>query len=1163
MITNFLLLSFWFMGVLGGPLPPFNLKCENNHVGLSAERLQQLDKHMLLGIDNPNPVLSWTITHTERAASQSAFQVIVYEDKKLSTVFWNSGKFFSKDKTSLKYHGPTPHTAKTYFWQVLWWDHKGEVAVSEETGHFLVAILDPSEWDGAKWIAAGDEISTAPYLYKTFTINSSNVTSAALYISGLGFSKPFVNGVDLNARYDPPIALTPAWTNYEKLVPYTAYDITSIASKSGRLLVGVTLGQGWRNTNDYPFKDSSLLAANDTTERILKVLITIRGNDSVLNLVSDESWKSSETNITYDTIYNGETYGFQEEHKRVGDISVEIVPGVNGMMYLPQIPYMAEVQIQKPVNTYYLYDDRGFTISQVVDFGENNAGYCQLFNDYESTFEIKYAEVVMHQPYGNADGSLYYLNLRGAEATDVYLGNSNFTYKPSFTYHGFRYVEVKGLKSLTLTDKHIQKIVVNSDLKRNSKFESSIPILNTLQDACVRSQISNLMSVITDCTQRDERLGWLGDAGLSAQSMTLNFDMQAFHLNTLNLIMSEVVNGTIPDVVPYYRYGSRPADPSWSAVYPEILYRIVKYDKNLKAAKEYYTTAFDYIITTANSIPASGITKMPNCHYGDWVPASKAHTQDNSFTGAFSFLMSIKHMIEIASILEQQEDAMVLEKLLETYIGQFNEGFMTSRTTYLDGYQESYILPLILGAVPDDVENDVVVGFLNAVEAAGENGIYVTGGIVTIRYIFPLLTTIGQHDVALRIAQRTDFPSYGFMFFNNLEPSSTLWELWNAYSQGPGMDSRNHHMFSSISGWLVTDVAGISLENGYDEIHFYPARALGLSHASASLKYPKPLHLSWRRSGGVQCAKQVENRSPLNPILPKNEDLTISCGHEDGGTIVAVLFSSYGNPEGHCGGYYKLGSCHAPTSLEVVEKLCLGRRSCTVPTGADFWGNPCHNSSRWLIVSVQCKSETTELEDFVYSLIAVNISVPMGSRSFLHLPTHGKQNMRLLEGKNVVYSESSGLNSPLALGIVSSQWDSTLTSLLVELDSGDYSFTWKGDNPHRRYLDSRTVFTADGTHKLECTNSTNVITAINWASYGNPEMNSSPVNYLLGKCHAGSSKFAIEKECIGKSQCSISLNTSFFGKMPCMKLIEQGHLIVEYSCGFRYEYRNNLNLHEL
>ncbi len=1162
MILSSLFLLAISTQILAGPIPPFNLKCENNPVGLSLERLQNLDKRMLLGIDTPNPTLSWTIKHTDRAASQTAFQVIVYIDNTLDRFFWDSGKISSPDRNSLIYEGPTLVSGRTYFWQVVWWDHNGDKVVSEETGHFLVAILDASDWDTADWIGAGDGITTAPYIFKQFHINSSAVTKATLFLSGLGFSKPLVNGVDLNARYDPPIALTPGWTNYEKMVPYTAYDITSIVNKTDHLLIGSTLGRGWRNTDDFPFKDSSSLAESDIVERVMRVLITIHmSNSSTTRLVSDGTWKSSDTNISYDSIYGGETYGFSQPRDLISNADVRVLAGPNGTMYLPTFPYIAELAVQYPEKVYSYNDDRGFSLSQIVDFGENNAGYCQVYNGHETSFEVRHAEVAMHEPYGKADGSLYYGNLRGIEAMEAYLGGSNVTYKPSFTYHGFRYAEVTGFRSLVLTKDNIKKIVIGSNLKRTSTFHSSLPILNAIQNACIRSQQANLMSVITDCCQRNERLGWLGDAGLSAESMAMNFDTQAFFINTLNLMKFEMINGTLPDVVPYYRYGNRPADPSWSSAYPEVLYRTFQHG-NFSGVMEFFKSVFENIITTAESIPNQDIAKLPYCYYGDWVQADRSHaTSNNSFTGATSLLVSMKRMIEMAGKLGLEEEESTLTDLFEVLYDSYNKGFKTVKNgeeIYLDGREEAYALPIALMDTPDQSLSD---GLLNSLREGPENQVYITGGIVTVRYIFPALTKIKAHDEALAIAQSTQLPSFGFMLFNPYEPSTTLWELWNSYSQGPGMNSRNHHMFSSISGWLLTDMAGLSLEKGYDEIHFHPARALGLSYASVSLENPKPVSLTWRRSGGVQCAKQVENHSPLNPNLPLIEDLTVSCGHEDGGTIAEVLFASYGNPEGHCGGYYRMGSCHAPQSIVVVEKLCLGRRSCTVPTGADFWDNSCSNSSRWLIVSVQCKSDNATLgeEEFIYSSIAVNVSVPMGSRGLLHLPTHGKQNLALFLGGNMIYSETTGLELLLhTSGVLSSRWDSNYNTMTMELASGDYGFTWKGDNPRRRLLDSRSNLNSKKL-SLKCDNSSEIITSINWASYGNSDVynidNDNPrPTYLVGTCHTGSSKIAIERKCLGKSSCTVQADQSFFGKMACVDLLKDSHLIVEYSCGYRLDY---------
>ena len=1149
-VVSLILVSL--MCVSGGPLPPYDLRCEGNLVGLSAERLTRLHTNRPLGTDNPSPQLSWTVAHTERAARQTAFRVIVGEDVDLKNVVWDSGKLLKEDETSLSYAGPDLVAGKTYFWRVMWWDHKGEMAVSEETGHFLAAVLDPVDWDKAKWIAAGDGISSAPYLHKTFEIKSSAVANASLFLSGLGYSKPFVNGTDLNAQYDPPIALTPGWTNYEKLVPYTVYDVTVQAKKSDNMTVGVILGLGRRNTVDFPLKDPGGVPSSDSTERVLKMLLYVTyTNGTMATLISDETWSADDTSIVADTIYGGETYDSTQSSKKIKGGSVKVVTGPAGQMYIAKMPYIAEVGVEKPIKVYPLVGSNGTVLSQVADFENNSVGYCQVYcgDERSCNFTVRHAEVPLHPPYGEMNGSLYYGNLRGAISTDVYNGETKKAYKPSFTYHGFRYAEVIGLTGTKLSNENIQKILVRANVRRNSKFHSSIPLLNNIQENCIRAQSSNLLSIVTGCTQRDERLGWMGDAALSAESMELNIDMLALHTNWLLLMEKELINGTIPDVVPFYRYGGRPGDPSWSAAYPEVFYRIAIYGKNSSVTERFYPGVLDYIQTTVNSIPEQGINKLPNCRYGDWVPPPPSPKVDNSFTGAFTLLRNIKQLKEVADMLGKSEDSKNLEQTFNKLISEFNKGFMSSDSQYLNGIQATYVLPLAIGAVADDKTDNFVKAFLNRLEDPHQDNSHLTSGIITNCQLFPVLSDLKQHDIALKIAEHLDYPSYGLMIHNNLEPATALWELWNSLNGSAGMDSRNHHMFSCVSGWMVTDMAGLSIPKSYKEIHFHPARALGLSHVSVSLEHPKPVHLSWQRNGGIQCAKQAENQSPLNPNLPKHDDLTVSCGDKDGGSIKKILFSSYGNPTGHCGGYHKRGSCHAQNSTEVVEKLCLGQRRCVVPTGADFWGNPCPNEVKWLSVSVQCKSDDSGIADFVYSSIRVNVSVPLGSRGLVHLPAHGKSNMKLWDGEKMIFSESSSLNP--TLGITSAEWESDADTLVLELDSGHYELTWEGDNPQVRCLDSRSSSSEDQRLILECSNSTDIITTINWASYGTPELKNkdSCFTHTLGECHAGSSKFAVEKECVGKTKCVVHVGESFFGKQSCLN--EQGHLIAEYTCNPR------------
>ena len=1121
------------------PMPPYNLKCEHNAVGLSEEKLKELSKQQLFATDNPTPLISWTVAHCERSARQTAFRVLVSDDSSMTSTIWDTGKVLG-EIDHMRYAGPGLHSGKTYFWKVTWWDHKDRATESEEIGHFLTGVLDSNDWSAAKWIAADTSITTAPLLSKSATVSGS-VDKATLFISGLGFCKPYINGVDLNARYNPSIALTPGWTNYEKHTPYVVYDVSEEVKRKTNMEMEVLLGLGWRNTKDFPLKDPNGLPKSDSVERVLRLILNITDTQGkVQTIVSDSSWSSTQSAITSDSVYNGESYNNNNMNKKV--VGTKEVTGPSGDMYLQTIPPMSEVGTELPINLYTPAGKDKNTI--IVDFQNNSAGVCWINTRGVLSFTIKHAEVPMHPPYGTMDGSLYYANLRSAKATDIFSSDDTvMSYQPTFTYHGFRYAEVTGYNS-TLTKNDIKKIVIHSDVKMNGQLNTSNPLLNNIQENCVRGQLSNLMSVMTDCNQRDERLGWMGDSGLSAKSMQLNFDMNSFHSNFLQLIVDEQIDSNIPDVVPFYRYGGRPADPSWSQAFPEILFQNAQHSTNHDVATKFYPALMQYVQSMIKMIPSSGIGSM-FARYGDWVPPPEHPKVDSHFVSAFSTLLSISEAQQLATLLGHSDDAKSLGDTLKQQAESFNKAFMNSNTSqYLNGIQASYVLPLAIHVVPENSVDQVVKNFLN--QLTGPDKTHVTGGITTTRHLLEVLSEHKQHDLALAIVEQVDYPSWGWMIHNKMEPATAVWELWNAWKSGPGMNSRNHHMYSSVSGWLLTDLAGIKTAEGtfgYKEIHFHPARLLGLSQATVSLKYPKPVHISWQRNGGVQCAKSPEDQSSLNPTLPKHDGLSISCGDSDGGVIQKVLFASLGNPTGHCGGYHKLGSCHNTKSKEIIEHLCLGKRSCRVPTDADYWGDPCPNEVKWLSVAVQCGS------DYKYSSVRVNVSVPIGSKGSIFLPAHGKHNIKVWDGDLMLYDQDSGLTQ--TQGILSSKWIPDSGSLKLDLESGLYTFTMKGETPKRGCIDSRVK--SNDTILLKCEDTRDVITSIDWASFGKPEtaVHGNCYTHSVGECHAGSSQFTIEKECLGRQQCKINVHKSFFGKLHCLETNERGHLIVEFACSSR------------
>ena len=1124
------------------PRPPFDLRCEGNPVGLTRAQMQDLSARSLFAIDASNPRLSWTLEHSDRGAQQAAYAVIVSYDTRLASLVWDSGKLFGRS-TELRYSGPRLESGTLYFWKVHWWDLQGREAESEETGHFMTGVLDPNDWYLAKWIAAPSNIAHAPLISKTFAVDNTTVKEATLYISGLGFFKVSVNGVDLNSKYDPPIALNPGWTNYEVRVPYSVYDITQEMKLVSEASVDVILGIGWRNTSVYPLKDPSP-PKPDSVERVLRVILNVTYTDGgTLSVMSDDSWSCSQSPFTYDSIYNGETYDARMAPRKTSTVKATITNGPTGGMNLSPIPYITAFGEDKAIRIYRLDSDPS---KQIVDFGNNSAGVCRInVKDLPSgsSIKIRHAEVLMHPPYGSTDGSLYYGNLRSALQTDIYTSDGKAaTYQPSLTYHGFRYAEVSGYpRNLATSD--ITKIVINSDMKINGRLNTSSALLNSIQENVKRGQLSNLMSVITDCNQRDERLGWMGDAGLSADSMALNFHMEAFHPFSAQLMADDQINGSLPDVVPFYRYGSRPADPSWGAAFPQVLWTLYKYYGDIDTARRFYPYLLDYINSMVSTARQQGIGKFYG-YYGDWVPPPPNPKVSVSFTSAFSLLTNIREAVEIAMAIGDKDTAAELTKTFGELASDFNSAFLNG-SVYLNGLQITYVLPLSLGIVPSDIREHFELAFLN--QLRGPDHTHITAGIIGTKFILPVLSNIKQQAVAMEIVQQMDYPSWGFMIHNPFEPATAVWELWNGHNGSAGMDSRNHHMFSSVSGWMMTDMVGLNQPEGsygFQEVHFHPARTLDLSRASVRLEHPKPLLLRWERTGGIQCSKAAENQSPLNPNLPRHSGLTLACGEES--SISEVLFASYGNPSGSCG-RYRVGSCHHKDSLSIVEELCLGRSSCHVPTGGDFWGEICPEASKWLSVAVQCCSWGAKEPEYKFHHLRADVTVPVGSVGALWLPAHGKRAVRVWEGEELVWSK--GVLVGGVKGIVGSKWDTRDDALKLELVSGSYQFELRGENPQRKCVDSRQNDRFSPTI-LHC-NSSDVITSIDWASYGHPETFGSCFSHRPGECDAGGSTLALERKCLGKQRCVVFAEDGFFGGTPCRDALPR-HLVAVYTCSDRH-----------
>lgn len=1014
----------------GAPQAADNLACEHSTVDNS------------FFIDSSFPRLSWIPETSDRGQVQTAYQIVmattndVANCAAVSSCVWDSGVVTS-NSTMVQYSGPALQDDTTYFFTVVWWDATGTAAPVSQNGECNVAIVTTSLWQDAVWIGLGDL-----NVMRREIVVPAGVVQARAYVCALGWGQFYVNGILQDVG-----TLGVGWTKYSTRSLYLPYDVTTSLT-TGSNVIGAMIGHGWKNTESYPPQDPEYADSN----RILKMILIVTFTNGTKSVIanSDSNWLGTQSPILYDCIYNGETYDASLEQPGWSTLSFSNVSAwspvpvytlgnwnpILNVQSFPPIMVVREVSpvaITEPVPGHF-----------VVDFGENLSGYCRInaTGPAGTNITLHHAEVLMHPPYGPSNGLPYYGNLRTALAADTYLMKgleSGETYTPRFTYHGFRYVEVTGYPG-TLTAGDIVMLHVRTNLLPRASFNSSSLILNQIQYNCVTGQGSNLMSVPTDCDQRDERLGWMGDAGLSADTMTLSWQVAALHENYLRNIVDEMDNTTytIPDVVPFVRYGGRPADPSWSAAFPQITWSQFKYLGDVTVAQRYFGHVLDYLDDLQNQVQAAGgMTNWPT-PYGDWVPANPNLKVTNPFCSGYNYLVTISQAMEFALALNDIDQYQQLQQLFEEVAAEFNSAFAAG-DNYANGQQIAMALPLLIGIVPEAMNATAL--FESLISNIVDGNVYhVTLGIIGLKGLLPALSDGNRWDIATALAEQIDYPSLGFMAYNDQEPANgNIWELWNSPTGSDGMDSRNHHMFSSPSAWHY-ELAGFTdlRRTGLGPVvAMSAANTPALSSAAVSFAAPAGLlSFQWQRHGGVQCGKSPENQGLKNPALPLHVPLVIDCGSM-GGVISAVSFASWGLPFGYCGNFEVNNSCNLANTTNTVQSICVGQQFCELPTTVDFWTDPCFGQIKRLYVEVQCSG---------VGAITATAVVPVNGQSLVTLPLYAISAADALVTESGTTIYSNGNFVPGVDGILSASLNTAGDAVTVTVTSGTYNFVLTSAN---------------------------------------------------------------------------------------------------------------------
>lgn len=823
-----------------------------------------------LGIDVILPRLSWNSLSNERGAFQASYRVLV-----ASTVeklegdegdLWDTDKVESDKSLNIRYGGRELGSGAIYYWKVKLWDGEGNESGWSEKAKFSMGLLDPSDWLG-DWIGMEKEIGedkldttftrmSARYLRKEVEL-IKKVKRATAYVAGLGLFELYVNEKKVGDA-----VLSPALAEYPKRAWYMSFDISD-QLREGKNAIGVILGNGryvgMRNQEIEIYYDKSKLSHYGFPKMIAQIEIEYE-DGTIKTVISDKSWKLTANGpITANNEFDGEEYDANKELLGWNGISyddsewlqAEITNPGAAKLSAQMTPPIKIIENVKPVSVKEIAQD-----TFIVDMGQNLVGWVRLKvkGQKGDRISLRFAERL------NSDGSLYLDPIRTAKVNDIYTlkGKSEEVWEPRFTYHGFQFVEITGyprepdLNSITGR-------VVYDELKPIGEFTSSNSIINKIYQNARWSIKGNYRSIPTDCPQRDERQGWLGDRATGSRGESYLFKNAPFYSKWLQDI-DDAQNsaGSIPDVAPTY-WSIYSDNMTWPAAYIIIADMLFDQFGDEESIRKHYPSMKKWLAYMLENYMNDYIINKDT--YGDWgvPPKSRSliHSQDaKSKTSpavlgtSYSYHL-LELMEEFAVLIGEDQDAQEFAELKEKVKEAFNRNFFdTKLRAYKNNTATTNVLALHFGLVPEEYKEDI---FQNLVDVTKNdfNG-HISVGLIGVQALMRIFTDNGRPEIAYKLATNISYPSWGYMVEQG---ATTIWELWNSDTADPFMNSWNHVMLlGDLIIWYYEDLAGIKPDPtvpAFKKILMKPTPVGDLTHIKASHSSPYGLIKSeWRVQDG-------------------------------------------------------------------------------------------------------------------------------------------------------------------------------------------------------------------------------------------------------------------------------------------------------------------------
>lgn len=813
-----------------------------------------------LGLCCKRPRFSWILQSDRTSVMQTGVQIQVAEDERFERIHWDSGERSSEESVYTQYDGPELIGRRKYYWRVRLTDSTGDASGWSKTSWFEMA---PDAADlRAQWISPHDSPVDArvKLLKKSFMITEP-VKCARLYASSLGTYFARINGRRVVDRL-----FAPGWTSYGSRLLYQTYDITGLLTEGENTLT-VWLANGWYK-GELAFRNEPCQYGSQRAFWGQLHLADAQKNEQVI--ISDGSWQWAESPLLYAEWYHGETYDARLEHPADWQPVTVQSRGLCGLIPDDGVA----VRCQETFTTKRLITTPAG--ERVLDFGQNITGFVRF------TVRGRAGDCVVlsHAEALDAQGNFYTENLRAARQRVEYICHGGKeTYEPMFTTQGFRYVRVDEYPG-DPDPRSFTAVSVYSDMRPIGGFSCSHELVNRLAENIVWGMRGNFVDIPTDCPQRDERLGWTGDAQMFCMTACYLYDTRPFFRKWLrDLATDQRADGGVPYVAPDILHNQTDKFPlgahsssAWGDAATIIPWTLYLSYGDLKLLGEHYPMMkawVEYIRARAN-----GNLWDTGEHYGDWVALD---AEEGSYTGATPktliatafYAHSAQLLSRAAKALGAASDAKDYSALFDAIKAAYLRAYFTQDGTLAVQTQTAHALSLAFGLVPERYAQKTAKALARLICEAGG---HMTTGFVGTPYLLHALSLNGEPGTAYKLLTREEYPSW---LYQVLQGATTMWEhidgikpdgsMWS-----PEMNSFNHYAYGSIGSFLYQQVAGIKADierPGYKHVRIIPCPQRGFSCAEVLLQTPYgALCVKWEAAG---------EKLNLEAFVPHNSTATI------------------------------------------------------------------------------------------------------------------------------------------------------------------------------------------------------------------------------------------------------------------------------------------------